>query len=257
VADIVLPAGPFLKKIPSFPLESPLNAIQKVVEVEECKSDWEINFELAKRFNPEIVHWKNVREMFTERISPSGLTFDELRKQVWPSPKGIPRNAPYRSTKKACCVRIKSPDSEPQPAKSSLLTLWNPMVLTPSLFRGTCGKSFADPGIMERVSLIMMTGNVPLSCSTANIARSLLREMILIPLWNPSGNSPSSRYRGWKLGLDRGSAAEQRERQTHSYRSPANGHGPHGWCYLKRKERIISMECGISISTTHPDGISE
>ena len=55
IADIVLPAGTFPEKDSVFTTGVPLNAIQKVITVDECKSDWEINFELAKRLSPEAV----------------------------------------------------------------------------------------------------------------------------------------------------------------------------------------------------------
>ena len=130
VADIVLPAGTFPEKDSVFSTGIPLNAIQKAVEVEECKSDWEINFTLAKRFNPEIVHWNNVREMFTERIKPSGLTFDELRKQVWAlPPKGHPSGtAPYRRYEKGLLRPDKKPGFRTPSGKIEVYsTTWNRM----------------------------------------------------------------------------------------------------------------------------------
>jgi anaerobic selenocysteine-containing dehydrogenase len=97
IADIVLPAGTFPEKDSVFSTGIPLNAIQKVLTVEECKSDWEINFELAKRLNPEAVPWKNVRELLSYRIKPCGQTFEELCKSPWClAPKGHPSGTvPY------------------------------------------------------------------------------------------------------------------------------------------------------------------
>jgi anaerobic selenocysteine-containing dehydrogenase len=102
IADIVLPASTFPEKDSVFTIGVPLNAIQKVAQVGECKSDWEINFELAKRLNPEAVPWKNVKEMFTERLKPSGLTFEELCQKVWIlAPKNHPSGSvPYRRYEK-------------------------------------------------------------------------------------------------------------------------------------------------------------
>ena len=49
IADIVLPAATFPEKDSVFTTGVPCNAIYKVLTVDECKHDWEINFELAKR----------------------------------------------------------------------------------------------------------------------------------------------------------------------------------------------------------------
>lgn len=43
------------------------------------KSDIEINLELGRRFNPEAWPWETVEDMFTEILSPSGMSFEEVR----------------------------------------------------------------------------------------------------------------------------------------------------------------------------------
>jgi len=98
LADIVLPAASFPEKDSLYCIGGPLNIIRKVVEVPECKSDWEINFTLAKRINPAAVPWKDVKEMLTDRMKPSGYTFDQLCDKVWDlAPKGHPcGSTPYR-----------------------------------------------------------------------------------------------------------------------------------------------------------------
>ncbi|MFA5906885.1 MAG: molybdopterin-dependent oxidoreductase, partial [Desulfobacula sp.] len=50
LCDVILPAATFLEKDSLKAWWVPLNAIKKVVDVEECKSDIEINLELCKRF---------------------------------------------------------------------------------------------------------------------------------------------------------------------------------------------------------------
>jgi predicted molibdopterin-dependent oxidoreductase YjgC len=72
----------------------PLAAINKVLEVDDCKPDIEINFELAKRFNPNF-RWKTIHELFDEIIKPSGMTFKELQQKGWAlPPEGTP-SSPY------------------------------------------------------------------------------------------------------------------------------------------------------------------
>jgi anaerobic selenocysteine-containing dehydrogenase len=111
IADIVLPAGSFPEKDSVFTTGVPLNAIQKVLTVDECKSDWEINFEMAKRLSPESVPWQNVRELLTHRLKPSGQTFEELCKSPWAlAPKGHPSGtAPYYRFEKG----LLRPDGKP------------------------------------------------------------------------------------------------------------------------------------------------
>ncbi len=102
IADIVLPAASFPEKDSVFTTGIPLNAIHKEIEVEECRSDWEINFEMAKRLSPASVPWQNVRELFTERIRLCGKTFEELCRNTWDlAPKGHPSGTvPYRRHEK-------------------------------------------------------------------------------------------------------------------------------------------------------------
>jgi anaerobic selenocysteine-containing dehydrogenase len=95
LADVVLPAATFLEKDSLKAWWVPLQAIKKVITTEECKSDIEINFELSKRFRPDIP-WKNIEEMFDQILEPSGMTYKELCEKGWVlPPKGHP-TAPYR-----------------------------------------------------------------------------------------------------------------------------------------------------------------
>ena len=74
LADVVLPAASFLEKESIKSWWIPLQAIKKVVEVGDCKSDVEINFELARRFKRDFP-WRNVEEMFDQIMKPSGMTY--------------------------------------------------------------------------------------------------------------------------------------------------------------------------------------
>ncbi len=97
LADIVLPAATFAEKDSFRSWWTPLSIIKKRVQVGECKSDWEINFELAKRFNPEgLKKWDTVIDLINSRLSVAGTNFDEMeQKGGWEmAPKGSTR--PYR-----------------------------------------------------------------------------------------------------------------------------------------------------------------
>ncbi|MGI6071431.1 MAG: molybdopterin-dependent oxidoreductase [Lachnospiraceae bacterium] len=83
IADLVLPGTTFAEKDSVFTTGVPLNAITKQIQVAECRSHWDVAFELAKRLNPASVPWPTLKDMFTDRISVSGKTFDELAESPW------------------------------------------------------------------------------------------------------------------------------------------------------------------------------
>ncbi len=108
LADVVLPAASFLEKDGVRSWWIPLQTINKAISVGECRPDVEINFELAKRFNPNL-RWQNIYELFDEIIRPSGLTFRQLQEKGWAfPPKGHP-SAPYHRFEKG----LLRPDRKP------------------------------------------------------------------------------------------------------------------------------------------------
>lgn len=111
MADVILPASSFPEKDSIYCIGGPLNIIRKVTEVPECKSDWEINFTLAKRLNPQAIPWKNVKEMLSDRMKPSGFTFETLSAAAWAlAPKDHPSGSrPYRRYEKGLLRRDKRP----------------------------------------------------------------------------------------------------------------------------------------------------
>ena len=97
LADIVLPAATFAEKNSVRAWWAPLNIIQKVVQVGECKSDWEINFEMAKRLNPKGLKWNSVIDLINDRLSPIDKTFQEMvEKGCWEMPPEGHHSRPYR-----------------------------------------------------------------------------------------------------------------------------------------------------------------
>ena len=60
-------------------------AMNKCVEVGECKSDLEIDFIVGKRLNPKAWPWDNVSDFFTEQLHNGGVekTFEDLREEGW------------------------------------------------------------------------------------------------------------------------------------------------------------------------------
>ncbi len=107
-ADVVLPAATFLEKDSFRSWWVPLQAIKRVMKVDECMSDIDINFELSKRFDPEF-EFKNVDELFNYILKPSGMTFEELKEKGYAiPPEGTP-SAPYNRYQKG----LLRPDGKP------------------------------------------------------------------------------------------------------------------------------------------------
>jgi anaerobic selenocysteine-containing dehydrogenase len=71
------------------------------IKVGECKSDWEINLELARRFNPGAIKYQSVKELIDDRLKPAGVTFDELAAEgSWMMPPEGHPSKPYRRYEK-------------------------------------------------------------------------------------------------------------------------------------------------------------
>jgi anaerobic selenocysteine-containing dehydrogenase len=107
-ADVVLPAATFLEKDGIRNWWVPLESINKAMTVDECKPDVEINFELARRFNPNL-RWRSVHELFDEILKPSGMTFHDLQAKVWALPPEGHSTSPYRRFEKG----LLRPDGKP------------------------------------------------------------------------------------------------------------------------------------------------
>ncbi len=107
-ADIVLPSASFLEKDSLRSWWVPLQSVNKAIKVDECKPDVEINFELAKRFDPEF-RWDNIHQLFDEIVEPAGMTFRELQEKGWAfPPEGHPSH-PYKRFEKG----LLRPDKKP------------------------------------------------------------------------------------------------------------------------------------------------
>ncbi len=92
LADIFLPATTICEKESFRSWWQPLCVSQKAVdEVDECKSDWDINLELAKRLTTNPIKYNNARELFEERLKTGNTSFDKLAsKGGWEYPPAGP-----------------------------------------------------------------------------------------------------------------------------------------------------------------------
>jgi anaerobic selenocysteine-containing dehydrogenase len=127
-ADVVLPSATFLEKDGIRSWWVPLQSINKALEVEGCKSDLEINFELARRFNPKL-KWEKISDLLDEILEPSGMTFQELQKKGWAFPPEGHPTSPYYRFEKGLLRADKKPGFQTLSGKvelySTLREKWN------------------------------------------------------------------------------------------------------------------------------------
>ena len=111
VADIILPVASLAEKESFRSWWVPLQVIVPAVKVGECRSDWEINLELAQRFNPELKkRYSTVKDLINDRLKPSGMTFDELKDSGgWIMPQENSPSRPYCRYEKG----LLRPDGKP------------------------------------------------------------------------------------------------------------------------------------------------
>ncbi len=96
LADIVLPAATFPEKESLRAWWAPLCILIKAIDVEECKSDWEINLEMAKRLSNKPIAYNTVKDLIDDRLKTTGWTYDKLAERGgWVMPPEGP-SKPYR-----------------------------------------------------------------------------------------------------------------------------------------------------------------
>ncbi|MCC6474479.1 MAG: molybdopterin-dependent oxidoreductase [Burkholderiales bacterium] len=161
LADIVLPAATFAEKDSLRAWWAPLSIIQKRVQVGECKSDWEINFELARRFDPESTkRWATLKDLFDDRLRPAGLTFNEMAEQGgWKMPPEGPFK-PYRRHERGLLRRDGKPGFSTSTGKVEVycetFKSWD---LDPlPYYREPPQSATSTPELFEKYPLVMITG---------------------------------------------------------------------------------------------------
>ena len=123
LCDVILPAASFLEKDSLKAWWVPLQAIKKVVQVGECKSDIEINLELCKRFMDNFP-FQNTRELFDSLLDSADITYKELSDKTWMiPPKGHP-SAPYFRYEKGLLREDRKPGFRTPSGKIELFSSW-------------------------------------------------------------------------------------------------------------------------------------
>ncbi len=121
-ADVVLPAATFLEKDSVRSWWVPLQSINKALTVDGCKPDVEINFELARRFDPNL-RWKSVEDLFDSILQNSGMKFKELQKKTWAIPPEGNPSAPYHRHEKGLLRKDGQPGFETTSGKVELYSI--------------------------------------------------------------------------------------------------------------------------------------
>lgn len=158
-ADIVLPSASFLEKDSLRSWWVPLQSVNKAITVDECKPDIEINFELAKRFDPDF-RWENIHQLFDEIVRPAGLTFSELQEKGWVfPPEGHPSH-PYHRFEKGLLRPDKKPGFQTPSGKVELYSVlregWG---LEPvAHYEEPPFTPVSMPDMVEKYPLILSTG---------------------------------------------------------------------------------------------------
>jgi len=161
LADIFLPAATFAEKDSFRSWWAPLGIIQKAVQVGECKSDWEINFELAKRLKPAIgKKFGSLVDLFDSQLKSANTTFKEmLEKGSWMMPKNGP-SKPYHRHERGLLRSDRQPGFNTETGKielhSKLFESWGldplPHYVEPPQ------SPISTPELYKKYPLIMISG---------------------------------------------------------------------------------------------------
>jgi len=97
LADIFLPAASTVEKESLRSWWAPLTVIVPAIKYEECKNDWEINLEMAKRLATKPIPFATVKDLINDRLKVAGTDFDTLAgKGSWEMPVEGPFKPYYR-----------------------------------------------------------------------------------------------------------------------------------------------------------------
>jgi len=158
-ADVVLPAATFLEKESVRSWWVPLQTINKAIAVEGCRPDVEINFELARRFDPNL-RWESVEALFDDILKNSGMTFKDLQKKQWALPPEGSSSAPYHRHEKGLLRKDGRPGFATPSGKmelySSLREEWNLEPLPH--YEEPPFTPVSRPDLAEKYPLILSTG---------------------------------------------------------------------------------------------------
>jgi anaerobic selenocysteine-containing dehydrogenase len=161
LADVFLPAATFAEKDSFRSWWAPMGVTQKAVSVGDCKSDYEINLEIAKRFNPEVARkFPTVMDVINERLSPSGKTHAEVVKMGGWSMPGPGPYRPYRRHERGLLRPDGKPGFNTSTGKVELYSkVYESWGLDPlPYYKEPAQSPTATPELYEKYPLIMISG---------------------------------------------------------------------------------------------------
>ena len=157
LADIVLPAATFAERdgIRIGDGAQRGEAINKVCQVGECKSDMEINLELGRRFNPDGWPWESLADMYSYMVTPTGMSFQELRENA---PAYMPFE--YRKHETGKLRQDSLPGFNTQTGRIELWSnYYNNIGLDPlPYFEEPAPGPLATPELLDEYPLVLTTG---------------------------------------------------------------------------------------------------
>jgi anaerobic selenocysteine-containing dehydrogenase len=185
LADIVLPAATFAEKDGFRSWWAPLEVGEKAVQVGDCKSDWEINLEMAKRLNPEAgSKFPTVRALINERLKVADITFEEqVKKGSWIMPPDG-ASKPYRRHERG----LLRPDGQPGfNTPTGKVELWSKVYEGWGLdplpeYKEPAQSPVSTPELFEKYPLMMISGTrSPLFFHSEHRMIPWLREKLMEP----------------------------------------------------------------------------
>ncbi|MCL1828558.1 MAG: molybdopterin-dependent oxidoreductase [Oscillospiraceae bacterium] len=166
IADLILPVATFAEKESWRAWYVPLQLIRPAVSVGECKSDWEINLELARRFNPKFKEkYPSFQSYVDERMKSSGHTYKELSEKhdgwIFPDPEDMKDcSVPYKRYERGALRPDGKPGFRTPTGKVELYTTMHEQFgIDPLPFYVEPPESeLATPELFKKYPLVMVTG---------------------------------------------------------------------------------------------------
>jgi len=162
LADIFLPATTFCEKESFRSWWQPLGITVKAVDgVDESRSDWEINLEMAKRLATNPIKYNTVRELIDDRLKDGNTDFEKLKARgCWEFPPEGHPTRPYYRYEKGLLRGDGQPGFDTPTGKVELYsTRYEEWGLDPLPYYEEPGESpTATPELCKEYPLILTTG---------------------------------------------------------------------------------------------------
>ncbi|HEY98158.1 MAG TPA: molybdopterin-dependent oxidoreductase, partial [Dehalococcoidia bacterium] len=162
LADIFLPAVTFCEKESFRSWWQPLCVTQPAIDpVGECKSDWEINLEMAKRLATNPIPYDTVKDLINDRLKDGNTDFDTLAaKGGWEFPPEGDPTRPYYRYEKGLLRADKQPGFDTPTGKIELYSKrYEEWDLDPLPYYEEPAESYVStPDVAKDYPLILTTG---------------------------------------------------------------------------------------------------